>query len=113
MKTIKAFAPLGDTVLVAASGTPAAGVQVPSEEQNENTRSFQVYHAGTDPLHLGYGATAAEAQTNAVAPVAGTPQKVISLPGGSVACFSLGKDTFFSALSASAGSVFITPGVGF
>lgn len=112
MKTIKAFAPLGKTVLVAASGIPAAGVQVPGEEQ-ETEKTYQIYHSGTDPLHLGYGATAAEAQANAVAPVAGTPQKVISLPGGSVACFSLGKDTFFSALSASAGSVFITPGVGF
>jgi hypothetical protein len=63
-------------------------------------------------VFLGIGPTAAIATANAVAPVAGTPSAAIVLVPGAVEVLRFGRESFFSGLSSSAATVYITPGQG-
>lgn len=109
-----AFAPLGNTVVVAAAGTAPTGVQVPVFEKfnPQNAGQYRFVNAGANTVFLGAGASAAEATANAVAPVAGTPSAAIVLVPGAVEILRFNKDTFFSGLSSAAATVYITPGQG-
>jgi len=109
-----AFNPQGETVVVAASAVAPLGVQIPVYERAkpQETGQIRIVNASTNIVHLGYGPTAAEAQANAVAALAGNPSPAVPLVPGAVEILRFGEETYFSGLSATATTVYITPGQG-
>jgi hypothetical protein len=109
-----AFDPLGKTIVVASAATAPTGIQAPVNVKfdPQNAGQFRFINVGTVTVFLGTGASAAEATANAVAPVAGTPSAAIVLVPGAVEILRFSQSTFFSGLSASAATVYITPGQG-
>jgi hypothetical protein len=109
-----AFTPLGKTIVVAAATSAPAGIQAPvyAKFDPQNAGQYRLINSGTDTVFLGTGASASEATTNAVAPVAGTPSAAIVLVPGAVEILRFNKDTYFSGLAGSATTVYITPGQG-
>ena len=109
-----AFAPLGNTIVVAAAAAAPAGIQAPvyAKFNPQNAGQYRFINAGTTTVFLGTGASAADATANAVAPVAGTPSSAIVLVPGAVEVLRFSQDTYFSGLSSAAATVYITPGQG-
>lgn len=109
-----AFAPLGETAVVAAAASAPTGIQAPvyAKFDPQNAGQFRFINAGNTTVFLGTGSTAAEATANAVAPVAGNPSPAIVLLAGAVEILRFNQTTFFSGLSSAAATVYITPGQG-
>jgi hypothetical protein len=109
-----AFTPQGNTIVVAAAGTAPAGVQAPvvSKFDAQAVGQYRIINDGSTTVFLGTGASAAEAQANAVAPVAGTPSAAIVLVPGAVEVLRFTPQTFFSGLSSAAATVYIVQGQG-
>jgi hypothetical protein len=109
-----AFAPLGKTIVVAAAAVAPAGIQAPvyAKFNPQNAGQFRFINEGTTTVFLGTGASATDATSNAVAPVAGTPSESIVLVPGAVEILRFNQDTYFSGLSSAAATVYITPGQG-
>lgn len=107
-----AFNPQGKTVVVAADAIAPAGVQVPVANGQTAAGQFRIVNSGTVTVFLGVGSTAAAAQANAVAPVAGIPSEAIALVPGAVEILRFGAEVFFSGLASAAATVYITPGQG-
>ena len=109
-----AFTPLGKTIVVAAAASAPTGIQAPvyAKFDPQNTGQYRFINNGSTTVFLGTGPTAALAATAAVAPVAGTPSDAIVLVPGAVEILRFNKDTYFSGLSSSAATVYITPGQG-
>lgn len=109
-----AFNPQGETVVVAAAAVAPAGVQAPVYRQlsAQETGQVRVVNSGANIVHLGVGPTAAVAQSNAVAALAGNPAPSIPLLPGAVEILRFGAGAFFSGAAAVATTVYITPGEG-
>ena len=109
-----AFNPQGETIVVAAAASAPAGVQAPvyGKFDEQATGQYRIVNAGTNTVFLGTGASAAEAQANAVAPVAGNPSPAVVLVPGAVEILRFNKDTYFSGLASAATTVYVTPGQG-
>lgn len=107
-----AFLPLGPSVTIAANSPAPTGVQVPVSGVYTDQGQYRVVNSGTVIVHLGYGPTAAAAQSAAVASTAGSPTNAIPILAGAVEVFRLPAGMFFSAIAASATSVYMTPGQG-
>ena len=109
-----AFAPQGNTIVVAATTSAPTGVQalVNTRFSGQETGQVRIVNSGTVIVHLGVGATAAEAATNAVAATAGSPAAGIPILNGTTQILRFPVGAFFSGLSASAATVYITPGQG-
>jgi hypothetical protein len=109
-----AFTPLGNTIVVAAAASAPTGIQAPvyAKFDPQNAGQYRFINVGSTAVFLGTGPSAAEAAANAVAPVAGTPSEAIVLVPGAVEILRFNKDTYFSGLSSSAATVYITPGQG-
>jgi hypothetical protein len=109
-----AFTPQGNTIVVAAAGTAPVGVQAPvfSKFNAQAVGQYRIINNGTTTVFLGTGASAAEAQANAVAPIAGTPSAAIVLVPGAVEVLRFTPQTFFSGLSSAAATVYIVQGQG-
>ena len=110
-----AFAPLGETVVIAANTSAPTGVQalVHGRLDAQAVGQYRVINASSaNTVFLGFGSTAALAQTNAVEPIAGTPSSAIVLLPGSVEILRFATNTFFSGLAAAASTVYIVQGEG-
>lgn len=109
-----AFTPLGETSAIAADAIAPVGIQatVYTKFNPQVTGQYRFINAGTNTVFLGAGTSAAEATTNAVAPVAGNPSPAIVLVPGAVEILRFGKDTYFSGLASAATTIYITPGQG-
>lgn len=109
-----AFTPLGKTIVVAATTSAPTGIQAPvyAKFDPQNAGQYRFINAGTVTVFLGTGTSAAEATSNAVAPVAGTPSEAIVLVPGAVEILRFNKDTYFSGLAVSATTIYVTPGQG-
>lgn len=109
-----AFAPLGKTVLIPAAAAASAGVQalVKTVLDAQGTGQYRIINSSTNTVFLGVGSTAASAEANAVAPIAGTPSSAIVLVPGANEILRFGRQSFFSGLAAAASDVFIVQGEG-
>jgi hypothetical protein len=108
----KPFSPRGKTVIVAAATTAPTGIQV-GEIGTVGGYQFRIHNAGTVTAYIAFGASAADAQTNAVIPTAGTPQYGIPLPAGIVEVLSFPIGSYLSAITASGtADIFVTQGAG-
>jgi hypothetical protein len=108
------FGPLGNTIAVASNVAAPTGIQAPVHIKfdAQNVGQYRVVNSGTVIVFLGAGKDAATAQTNATAPVALTPSAAIPLLPGAVEIIRFSPDSYFSAISASPVTVYITPGQG-
>lgn len=109
-----AFAPQGNTIVVASASSAPTGVQAPIKTRfsGQETGQVRIVNSGTVIVHLGVGSTAAEAASNAVAATAGSPAAGIPILNGTTQILRFPAGAFFSAVSASAATVYITPGQG-
>ena len=110
-----AFAPQGQTVVIASAASAPLGLQalVFDRLDAQSVGQYRVINSSaTVTVFLGVGATALEAQANAVEPVAGVPSSAIVLVPGAVEVLRFGRQSFFSGLSASAATVYIVQGQG-
>lgn len=109
-----AFNPQGETVVVAAAAVAPLGVQVPVYQKFSDhvAGQIRIVNASANTVHLGYGPTAAEAQANAVAAVAGNPAPSIPLVPGAVEILRFSSGMYFSGVAAGASTVYMTPGEG-
>ena len=109
-----AFAPLGKTIVVAATTSAPTGIQAPVFEKfdPQNAGQYRFINAGTTTVFLGTAMGAAEATAAAVAPTAGNPTGAIVLVPGAVEILRFNANTYFSGLSSAAATVYITPGQG-
>jgi hypothetical protein len=103
------FSPTGATVVVPSDTVAPTGVATTS---TTGVGQYRVVNSGAVMVHLGYGSSASIATANAVAAIAGTPSKSVPLVPGAVEVLRFSNNAFFSALSASPVSVYITPGQG-
>jgi hypothetical protein len=109
----QAFQPSGPTVAISApTSSPVTGVQV----QPGMTGMISIYICNpvAAAVVIGFGATAAAAQANAVLPNSGTTQTgaIVIAPSFGKA-FNFPANTYFSALAASTGgTVYLTGGQG-
>lgn len=103
------FAPTGNTILVPAAASAPTGVQAVAAA---GVGQYRIVNTGTIVVHLGVGATAAQATANAVAATAGVPAKGIIVMPGAIEILRFANDAFFSGVSASAVSLYVTPGQG-
>ena len=109
-----AFTPTGQTIVVASTTSAPTGIQAPvyAKFDQQNAGQYRFINSGTATVFLGTGASAAEATANAVAPTAGSPTAAIVLVPGAVEILRFNINTYFSGLSSSAATVYITPGQG-
>jgi hypothetical protein len=107
-----AFNPQGETIVVAADSVAPAGVQALATQSPGQAGQYRIVNAGTNTVFLGIGATAAIAQANAVAPVAGNPSPAIPMVPGAVEILRFGEEAYFSGLASAATALYITPGQG-
>ncbi len=110
-----AFAPQGQTIVVAADAAAPTGIQAPvlGKFDAQGVGQYRIINSSaTVTVFLGVGATAAEAAANAVAPIAGTPSNAIVLVPGAVEILRFNRTSFFSGLGASAATVYIVQGEG-
>lgn len=109
-----AFCQSGKTIVVAADASAPLGVQAPSTSSGTSILSgqYRIVNAGSNTVFLGVGSTATIAQSNTVAPIAGTSAIAIPLVPGAVEIFSFGESSFFSGLASAATTLYITPGTG-
>lgn len=109
-----AFNPQGETVVVAAAAIAPAGVQAPvyQRAQPQETGQIRVVNASTNLVHLGYGPTAAIAQANAVAALAGNPAPSVPVVAGTVEILRFPAGSFFSGVAGAASTIYLTPGEG-
>mgnify|MGYP003385960662 CR=1 FL=1 len=113
--SLNAFMPLGKTIEIDAPiVTPPTGVRASTFSGTLSPATvFRIRNSGSSDVAFAWGVDAAEAQTNAVFPTSGTPQKCIVLGSGTIETFTLPSGSFFSALSlAGTAQVFVTPGEG-
>jgi hypothetical protein len=109
-----AFAPLGETVVIAAAASAPTGVQalVNGRLDAQGTGQYRIINDSDNTVFLGVGSTAAIATANAVAPIAGTPSAAIVLVPGAVEVLRFGRKSFFSGLASAASTVYIVQGEG-
>ena len=109
-----AFAPLGETVVVAATTSAPTGVQalVSSRLDAQGTGQYRITNASSLTVFLGVGTTAALATANAVAPTAGDPSPAIVLLANTTAILRFARTSYFSGLASGAATVYIVQGEG-
>jgi hypothetical protein len=108
------FAPLGETVVVAAAASAPTGVQalVSGRLDAQGTGQYRIINNSAFTVFLGVGTTAALATTNAVAPIAGDPSPAIVLVPGAVEILRFARTSYFSGLASASATVYIVQGEG-
>lgn len=110
-----AFIPQGETFVIAADVVAPAGVQVVTHAKYSGMARGQyrvVNSSSTNIVHLAWGNSAAEAQSKAVAPIAGNPSEVVTLLPGAIEILRFPVDAYFSGIAAGASTVYIVAGEG-
>ena len=109
-----AFAPLGETVVVAAASSAPTGVQalVNGRLDAQGTGQYRIINNSAFTVFLGVGTTAALATANAVAPIAGDPSPAIVLVPGAVEILRFARNSYFSGLASASATVYIVQGEG-
>lgn len=105
---IMAFTPMGNTVAFTAAVSPPSAVQAISTTLGGT--QYRVHNQGNVVVYMGFGNTAASAQTMANISLAGS---TISLMPNSVEVFTFNANQFFTGATASGTAVVtVVPGDG-
>lgn len=109
------FIPQGETFVIAADAAAPAGVQVVTHAKYSAMArgQYRIANSSTNIVHLSWGISAADAQSKAVAPVAGNPSEVVTLLPGAIEILRFPVDAYFSGIApGGASSVYIVAGEG-
>ncbi len=109
------FIPQGETFVIPAAAAASVGVQVPVYPKYgyDPKGQYRIVNASANTVFLAWGNTASEAQTKAVAAVAGNPSETVVLVAGAVEILRFPVDAFFSGLApAGASTVYMVQGEG-
>lgn len=109
------FIPQGETYVIPAAVAAPSGVQVPVYPKYGATArgQYRVVNSSINIVHLAWGNTAAEAQSKAVAAVAGNPSETVVLLPGAVEILRFPADAFFSGIApGGASTVYMVQGEG-
>lgn len=109
MDSCSAFRPKGNTSVISAAATAPTPIQIGGPVSGDV--AVMIYNSGAVAAFLAYGPNAAAATASAVTPVAGTPTNTIPIPPGTQT-FTLTPNLFYTAVAASATSLYLTPGEG-
>ena len=103
------FHPLGNTITIAAAGTPPTGQQAPiNPATSTSAGQYRIINASSVLVFLGVGSTSAEAISRA-----GAVATSIPLLPGTDEVLRFGSDAFFTGKSSSGSAViYMTPGQG-
>ena len=105
------FTPTGNTVMITAAVTAPNAVQVISTTLGGN--QYRVINNGSVTAFIGVGATAAEAEANAVAPTNGSPTRAIPALAGTIEVLSFKPNAYFSAATlSSTATIYVSCGDG-
>jgi hypothetical protein len=103
------FTPNMPTIAVTADASPPLGVALcPALVANTQVR---IYNASEVDVTYAFGASAADAQANAVLATAGNPRDSVTLPAGTGEITGI-RGRFVSASSSAPAVVYFTPGNG-
>lgn len=106
---IQAFTKLGNTVVFTATTTAPAAVQAVSTTLGGN--QYRIVNPGSVTVFLGYGSTAAEANTNAT--VVTSSGAALPLLPGTDEILSFVPNAYFTGITVSgSANVYVTPGDG-
>jgi len=106
---IQAFTKLGNTVVFTAATTAPTAVQAVSSTLGGN--QYRIINPGSVTVFLGYGSTAADANTNAT--VVTTSGAAIPLLPGTDEILSFVPNAYFTGITVSGtANVYVTPGDG-
>jgi len=104
------FAPSGNTVVITASTTAPAPVQVPSNTLGSN--QYRIINSGTVVVALGFGQTSAIAAAGGVIPTT-TQSNCLPLLPGTDEIITFAPNAYFTAnATSSTATIYITPGDG-
>jgi hypothetical protein len=108
-----AFQPLGATHLLQANVAAPVPVQINVRETTTGVGQYRIINDSILTCYLSYGATAAQAAANAVAPTVGNPSAAVTLVPGAVEVLRFNNNAFVTVLSpGGAADIYITPGQG-
>jgi len=104
------FSPCGNTVIITATTTAPAPVQVPSATLGGN--QYRIINSGSVTVILGYGQTSALASSGAVVPTS-TQSNCLPLLPGTDEIITFVPNAYFTANATTANAtIYITPGDG-
>jgi hypothetical protein len=107
------FEPLGLGHLIIGNVAAPVPVQINVRETTTGVGQYRIINDSILTCYLGYGATAAQAAANAVAPTVGNPTAAITLVPGAVEVLRFNNNAFVTVLSpGGAADIYITPGQG-
>ena len=106
---INAFTKLGNTVVFTAATTAPAAVQAASTTLGGN--QYRIVNPGSVTVFIGYGSTAAEANTNASV-VTSSGASLPLLPGTDEILSFVPNAYFTGVTSSGTASIYVTPGDG-
>ena len=110
--SVKAFRVQGNTIAIAATTAASTPVQVQTLFSPGSNR-FRIINSGLVIVFLSFGNTAAEATTNCVIPIPGTPQNCIPLLPGTDEILTFVPNAYFTGITGSStAAIYITPGDG-
>lgn len=114
MSGIKSFNPFGKTYLIPAAVSAPTGVLIEalSKFDGKSFGDHRVVNPGTEVVHIGWGATAAEAQANAVAATYGTPRDSLLIMPNSIEIITFSRNLYFSGVCDTSNDIYITIGDG-
>ena len=107
------FEPTGPTIKVASDSTAPTGVTT-SADGGGSLMQYRIHNSGTVMASYAFGIDGATAKANAVVPTGDGVNAKRSIPigAGAIEVITAPRGTYWSAISASAVSVYITPGAG-
>ncbi len=109
MATNAPFTVLGNTVVITASNPAPTPVQVPSTTLGGN--QYRIINTGTNTVFLGFGSTAAQATSGAVAPTSSQSNCLPILPGTDE-IITFAPNAYFTGNATANTVIYITPGDG-
>ena len=108
MSSTNPFTPVGNTVAFIAASTAPAGVQASGNTLGPT--QYLIQNSGLSTVFLGFGSTNALAYGNAVTIT--STGNAVPLLASTVQVLTLMPNLFFTGVSTSSATVFITPGEG-
>jgi len=108
IQSITAFESIDGTQALAVTATASA---FPTK-LGANTSVVRLFNSGTATMFISFNKVSATAVTNCVVPTAGSAQKSFPLPPYALEVLTIPAGNFIAAISATAGTLYVTEGRG-
>lgn len=113
---LNVFTPKSNTFVIAATTSAPSGIQITPFENERSTQygHYRIVNPGSNNVTLGWGSSATDAQSNAVAATsgAGNDTKSIEIFASSIEVIRLPAGVYLSGLAGAANDIYVTLGEG-